>query len=346
MHTFNSRRFPHSNRPSDTALRLIFAALLIAILLTAAYLAHAQNPVIGTIQGRPITLDTIQDGQIYKLRVDLNRVFRERMQGYALSELAKTYPEYAFQPVTVTDEELNAAYQLGGSAYGTLESLKPKLRQWVAASKATKQLNDLWAKALAAGLVTDNLTPPAVFQPTIPIARERVEGNARADVLLIEFADFQCPYCRQAAPTVAQVREQFGDRIAFLHVHFPLDMHTTAFEAAVAAECARQQGKFGPYSADLYAADPNKQRAKDFIALAAKHRLKQDTFAACLDNPAVKDLVNKDIEQGRWIGVTGTPTFVAARWDHRTDTASGEAITGAVDADTLSAALNKALAQQ
>ena len=333
-------------RTSDNrlVLGLLFVCILLLLFLCAAIVAHAQNPVIATIEGRPITLDTIQDGQLYKLRLDLHHVFRERMQGYALTELAKTHPEYAFHPVTVTDQELTAAYQLGGAAYGSLESVKPKLRQWVIASKATQQLNDLWAKALAAGLVTDELTLPAIFQPNIPIARERVEGNALADVLLIEFSDFQCPYCRRAAPTVTQVREQFGDRIAFLHVHFPLEMHTTAFEAAVASECARQQGAFAAYSADLYAADPNKQRARDFIALAATHRLKQDTFAACLDNPAMRDLVNKDIEQGRWIGVTGTPTFVAARWDHRTNTASGETITGAVDADTLSTALNKALA--
>ena len=69
-----------------------------------------------------------------------------------------------------------------------------------------------------------------------------------------------------------------------------------------------------------------------------KHRLQQPIFPACLDNPAISALVNSNS-----IRITGTPTFLAARWDHRTDTANGETITGAVDADTLSTAPTKAL---
>jgi protein-disulfide isomerase len=126
---------------------------------------------------------------------------------------------------------------------------------------------------------------------------------------LEEFSDFQCPACQAAQPVVKEVVDTLGDRIKLQFKHYPLvTIHTQAFRAALAAECANDQGKFWEYHDILFDKQPNFSR-DDLLAYAEQLELKTDSFAACLDARAKTAVVRADVAEGDKRGVNSTPTF-------------------------------------
>lgn len=133
-------------------------------------------------------------------------------------------------------------------------------------------------------------------------------GPADAPIEIVEFSDFQCPYCLAAYPTVKQVLATYGDRLRFVHRHYPLPNHLDARPAAEAAECANEQGKFWMYHDRLFA-DPAKLGNAALKQSAADLGLDAEKFNACLDSHKYKHVVDRDIREGDEAGVSGTPAF-------------------------------------
>ena len=107
---------------------------------------------------------------------------------------------------------------------------------------------------------------------------------------IVEFSDFQCPYCVRARPTVKQVREEYGDKVRFVFRHFPLDFHAQAQKAGEATACAGEQGKFWEMH-DLLWENPSKLQVPDLKAHAATLGLDAAAFGACLDSGRHASLV-------------------------------------------------------
>lgn len=137
-------------------------------------------------------------------------------------------------------------------------------------------------------------------------------GGADAPLKLEVFSDFQCPACKLAEPTVQEVLKTFGDRLYFSYRHYPLlNVHPFALRAALAAECANDQGKFWPYHDKLFATQPAFSR-DELVQYARDLGLTIDStsgFAACLDSRAKNDIVRADMREGDQRGVQATPTF-------------------------------------
>ena len=129
-----------------------------------------------------------------------------------------------------------------------------------------------------------------------------------APIEMIEFSDFQCPFCLRADPTVRQVLGTYGDRIRFVYRHYPLPNHPNARPAAEAAACAGEQGKFWPYHDRLFA-NPAKLSDADLKQGAAELGLNAAQFNACVDTHKLKAQVDADIKDGEQAGVNGTPAF-------------------------------------
>jgi protein-disulfide isomerase len=141
-----------------------------------------------------------------------------------------------------------------------------------------------------------------------------VLGPAEAPVKIVEFSDYQCPYCRRAEPTVRQVLSRYGGKVQLVHRDFPLDGHVRAFPAARAARCAGEQGKFWEMSDALY------QRQSDwgrnpknptglFRDLARSAGVDVDKFDACMDGNRYAGRIEASRQEGIARNVTGTPTF-------------------------------------
>lgn len=151
---------------------------------------------------------------------------------------------------------------------------------------------------------------PLPTQP-IPLSGAQIRGDSKARVALIEFTDFQCPYCgqfsRETFPAVDQQYVQTGKLLVALR-NFPIGGHPFAQKAAEAAECSGKQGKFWEMHGALF----SKQDALDPVNLrmqAKSLNLDSGAFESCLSSGQTAELVAKDFSIGRALGVTGTPTF-------------------------------------
>ncbi len=132
-------------------------------------------------------------------------------------------------------------------------------------------------------------------------------GNAK--ITLVEYSDFQCPFCARAAPTVKQILDEYGDQIEFVYKHFPLtSIHPQAQKAAEASECARDQGKFMEYH-DIIFQNQNALTDADLKRYANQLGLDTGEFNECLDSDEKTSIVLADLQEGQSKGVRGTPTF-------------------------------------
>ena len=159
-------------------------------------------------------------------------------------------------------------------------------------------------------------TPPAP-PPRIPIGPEvyKIEpgtapqiGGKEPKITLIEFSDFQCPYCARAKGTLDELKKQYKDDLQITFHHYPLPFHNNAMPAAIAAVAAAEQGKFWEMHDKLFA-NQNALSPADFDKYAGEIGLDMAKFKAAVDNPKTKAAVEADTKMGTNFGVGGTPAF-------------------------------------
>lgn len=136
---------------------------------------------------------------------------------------------------------------------------------------------------------------------------DHVRGPVDAPVTLLEYGDFECPYCRAAEPAIAALLERYGDRLRFVFRSFPLEMHAHAHEAAAAAEFAADAGRFWEMHDALMHA-PALDRAH-VLAIARERGLDADRLARALDERTYDALIDDVKEGGEDAGIPGTPAF-------------------------------------
>ena len=162
-------------------------------------------------------------------------------------------------------------------------------------------LNTLRAKTA----VRVSLEPPRV---KVAEAGRPSKGPAGAKIEMIEFSDFQCPYCLRAFPIVKQVLQTYGDRIRFVYRNYPLPNHPQSRPAAEAGACAAEQGKFWEYHDRLFS-NQDKLSDTDLKQHAVALGLNAGQFTECVNTRKYQKDVDADIEAGNELGVTGTPAF-------------------------------------
>lgn len=136
-----------------------------------------------------------------------------------------------------------------------------------------------------------------------------IKGDAKSTIIVEEFSDFQCPACGAAQPVVQEVLKTYGAKIAFSYRHFPLlSIHANAFSAALASECANDQGKFWEYH-DLLFKNQKDLRQSVLLRLADDIGLNKESFSACLKSRAKASVVQADMQEGERREVNSTPTF-------------------------------------
>jgi protein-disulfide isomerase len=156
-------------------------------------------------------------------------------------------------------------------------------------------------------------------------------GPAGAKVQVVEFSDFECPYCAKAAVIVNRVKAKYGDRVQFAYRHFPLSFHPNAKTAAEYAQCAHEQGKFWEMHDAIF--ENQREIAGEGIKeRASQAGLDMGELQTCLASGRASKAVDEDMQKGREVGVEGTPTFYV---NGRTLEAglSEQALSDAIDAE-------------
>lgn len=194
-----------------------------------------------------------------------------------------------------------------------------------------------------AEIVAQAPTQPTAQQPTAPTptaapvkgiqATDHVRGNPKAKVVLIEYSDFQCPFCSKHHPVVKQLLDAFPNQIAWVYRHFPLtSIHPQAQPAAEASECAAEQGKFWEYADKLF---DNQTLLGDatYEKIATDLELNVSKFKTCYSSKKYAGRVNQDATEGGAAGVDGTPAnFI-----------NGSLVSGAIPFESLKAMVESQL---
>jgi protein-disulfide isomerase len=207
----------------------------------------------------------------------------------------------------VADADAKAYYDANKARFGTtpeadaLKQIKAGLAQQRQAERRAAFARELRAKYDVKVMLEPYRVP-------VEVGSAPVRGNPKAPVTVVEFSDFQCPFCVRARPTVAKVRETYGDKVRWVFRHFPLDFHAQAEKAGEAAACAGEQGRFWEMHDRLWASN-SKLQVADLKAHAAALGLDARSFDQCLDSGREAALVGRDAEAGQSYGVSGTPAF-------------------------------------
>lgn len=145
--------------------------------------------------------------------------------------------------------------------------------------------------------------------PMSPIgADEPVLGNRNAKVVIYTHSDFQCPYCARGKEVVHQIAQAYGDKVAIVFRHLPLEFHPNAKPAAIASICAQEQGKFWEFHDKLF--DNQKDLSSDnYVKWAKELSLDEGKFKTCLTSPAAQKKLEQSIQISEQVGANSTPTF-------------------------------------
>jgi len=135
------------------------------------------------------------------------------------------------------------------------------------------------------------------------------EGSDDAPVTIVEYSEFQCPFCRRAQATMAQVHETYGDKVRFVFKHYPLAKHKQARPAAIASMAAGRQGLFWEYKAALFERQKDLRTEGVFEEIAGEVGLDIARWKADMEDPAIEAQIKTDVTQAKKVGVTGTPCF-------------------------------------
>ena len=160
--------------------------------------------------------------------------------------------------------------------------------------------------------------PPSPASPVLPtelpsqltiLPADPVQGSSTAKVTIVEFSDFQCPYCAQVAPILASAVTQSQGRVRLVWKDFPLPTHPEAEAAAEAAQCAGQQGKFWQYHDQLFQ-NQSTLGPSLYTSLAASLGLATDQFQLCLTQHQLEPFIQRNVAEATAIGINATPSLV------------------------------------
>jgi predicted DsbA family dithiol-disulfide isomerase len=207
----------------------------------------------------------------------------------------------------VTEAEARAYYEANKSrTHDSFEQLQPEITQYLANQHNTDASRKFYDSLRAKHNIALTIPPYRMMAAAVGPAR----GNERARVTIVEFGDFQCPYCRQAEATVRGIIAKYPNDVRLVFRELPLaSIHPNAYAAARAAVCADRQGKFWPMHDALYA-DQSALSDAGLLDTAKRLGLDATTFSSCLPQDATNDAIVTDINAADELAITGTPFFL------------------------------------
>jgi protein-disulfide isomerase len=222
--------------------------------------------------------------------------------------------EIPSRTLPITDDEVEGVYERSREALGgrTLEDVRVEIEAAIERQRPTQALqqfmDDLRGESDDVVLALD---PPRQRVEILP--NDPTRGPVDAPILLVEFSDFQCPFCQRATGTLAKLVERYENQIQVVYKDYPLAVHPDAFKAAEAGNCAHDQGMFWELHDKMFAS----QDALDvpsLVVYASELGLDAAAFSTCLDEGRYTQRVQHDLQLGQLFGVSSTPTvFINGR---------------------------------
>ena len=314
--------------PTIRSLTALGLVVLFAMILGIRWQLpwHGQNPaesgnrVVASVGTRSITLREIEQTvalPLYQADQQRSQLLHQALQRLIDEELLKT--EASRKGVAVAQLLADASQS---EAIARLANLPAPVKQ-LSPGKARSSVDPeaprdpqeqaRLRQALLVALrrqANIHINLPAPEPPILSVSADDDPsvGPANAPVTIVEFSDFQCPYCRLSVPMIKEILAKYPGKVKVVYRDYPGPNHPHAQQAAEAAQCAGDQGKFWEYHDSLF----DRQAPGtgwNFTELAKEIGLNQDAFATCLDTGRFREEVAKDLQEGIKLGVVSTPTF-------------------------------------
>lgn len=234
-----------------------------------------------------------------------------------------------------TEDEVRAHYavlqrNLRGAAY---EEVADRVRQDLVRRRQGERFGAYFEELKAKYKANTSLPVPNMPRIQVSVDDDPMKGSPDAKVTIIQFAEFQCPYCGKADEVVDQVLKKYDGKVRMVFRDFPLGFHDRAIPAAVAANCASEQGKYWEMHRAMMANQGALAEA-DLLAHATTLQLDLNKWNTCRQDPKQTAEVQKDMEDGSAAGVTGTPAFFI----------NGILLSGALPLEEFEAVIDRELA--
>ena len=312
-------------RPTKSLLAVL--SLAIITLPVCAKKAEAPAPgseVVATINGEPITLAEVEEkaaGGLMKLEQERYDLLRNTLEGLSAEKMLAIeaeargstteevlVAEIQNKIVQPTGEEVARFYQENKGRIGerSLEEVGPQIQRFLMEQRVNERQEAFLAELKAKNSFEIMLDAPR-YEVPIP-AGEPIKGSADAKVTVVEFADYQCPYCRRGHPDVVRLLNEYGDQIRYVFRDYPLEFHPRAVPASIAARCAGDQDKYWEYHGDLMGTEGDLSDA-DLKARAERLGLDLEKYDTCIVSGSHDAAVQAGFEDGQALGVTGTPSY-------------------------------------
>ncbi|EIJ42119.1 protein-disulfide isomerase [Beggiatoa alba B18LD] len=241
------------------------------------------------------------DTAVFELYVDA--------EAKKLGKTRETLMEEWFKVDEPSEEAVKAFYNENKARIPVeLEKAKDQIAQFLKQKQIQEKQLAFIKKIKEEGFFELRVAEPIAPIVTINTAGYPAKGNLKADITIVEFADYQCPHCKHAAEAVNKLMSTFGDKIKLVYMDYPINQSGISRLVAEGAVCADQQGKFWDYHALAF--EQQDALTKDSPQeLAGLLKLDEAAFKKCLAEPATKEKVQQADNEALRLGLTGTPSF-------------------------------------
>ncbi|EKD42674.1 MAG: DsbA oxidoreductase [uncultured bacterium] len=251
------------------------------------------------------------ESQIFDIKRDgLDEIIEEKLIVAEAKKRGITADELMKKELTVeepSEQEITTFYSMYKDRFKgkPLDEVKPQLLAQLRSTKARALHEQFIDKLKKEASIEINMERPRI---EVSVDDDPSQGPKDAPITLVEFSEFQCPYCNKARSVVAKIMETYKGKVHYVFRDFPLSFHKMATKAAEAANCANDQGKYWPYNANLF--EHQSELGVDKLKEYAKTQgLNTKKFDECLDSGKYTAEIEKDINEGAAAGVTGTPAY-------------------------------------
>lgn len=297
---------------------------VVSIVLTAALYIQAQEAtdnmhVIAEVGGEKLRLLDLQKAQSTKLlqaryqyymnqRKALDQLIDDKLiemeankRHLSVDQLLNTV---VYKDLKDPTEDQLQVYYEGMESTESYESIHDKVLEHIRELRRDKARANFVKQLRTETPVQVMLEPPFV---DVNVKDAHSLGPKNSPVTLVEFADYECPYCQRITADLQKLEKEYAGRLSIVYKDFPLPMHHSAQKAAEAARCAGQQGKFWEYHDVLFYS--RQLQVSELKEHARVLKLDGDRFDKCLDEGSETANVQKDQEEAHQLGLTGTPSF-------------------------------------
>ena len=322
------RAFWHTQQMPIKSVKFAVQLLIFLLLGSAGAVAQTagqakQKEPLAVVAGQPIYDDDLVplvQAQVFQLRLQeyelkskaLDKLVNQKLleaeakkKGISPDKLLEQ--EVDSKVPEPTEAELQALYLVQKQQLGkSFDEVKPQLQRLLKKAKVDQARQDYYKTLREQAGVSILLQKPKVEVAYDPA---RVRGDPKAPVVIVEFSDFQCPYCQSVEATLKNLLAKYDGRVRLAYRDLPLrEIHPQAELAAEASRCALEQGKFWEYH-DLLFQNQNKLNHDGFVGFARDLKLDEKQFESCLSGGKYKAQIEEDRQAGLRAGINGTPGF-------------------------------------